>query len=139
MSPITMGRAKVRGASATELGDRTTALSLALFSGAEELDGTAVEQARRVLDRAQERSAITGDHTVVALAGATGSGKSSMPGTWSVPRVTAGRRSPTGPVTRSVRSSMASSCSICPTSTPASCPTGVRPSGSSSSSTCSSG
>lgn len=78
MSPITMGKAKVKGVSAAELGDRTTALSLALFSGAEELDGTAVEQARRVLDHAQERSAIAGDHTVVALAGATGSGKSSL-------------------------------------------------------------
>lgn len=73
-----MGKAKVKGVSAAELGDRTTALSLALFSGAEELDGTAVEQARRVLDHAQERSAIAGDHTVVALAGATGSGKSSL-------------------------------------------------------------
>jgi len=78
VSPITMGKAKVKGVSAAELGDRTTALSLALFSGAEELDGTAVEQARRVLDHAQERSAIAGDHTVVALAGATGSGKSSL-------------------------------------------------------------
>ena len=73
-----MGKATVKGVSAAELGDRTTALSLALFSGAEELDATAVEQARRVLDHAQERSAIAGDHTVVALAGATGSGKSSL-------------------------------------------------------------
>lgn len=78
MSPITMGKARVKGVSAAELAERTTALSLALFSGAEELDGTAVEQARRVLDHAQERSAIAGDHTVVALAGATGSGKSSL-------------------------------------------------------------
>ncbi|HKX65795.1 MAG TPA: GTPase [Intrasporangium sp.] len=78
MSPITMGRAKVKGVGAAELGNRTTALSLALFSGADELDSTAVEQARRVLDHAQERSAIAGDHTVVALAGATGSGKSSL-------------------------------------------------------------
>ena len=43
-------------------------------TGADELDAAAVEQARRVLDRAQERSGIAGDHTVVALAGATGSG-----------------------------------------------------------------
>ena len=78
MSPIRMGKAKVKGAGVAELGDRTTALSLALFAGAEELDGAAVERARRVLDRAQERSKIAGDHTVVALAGATGSGKSSL-------------------------------------------------------------
>ena len=78
MSPIRMGKATVNGVSAAALGDRATALSLALFSGADELDGRAVEQARRVLDHAQERSAIAGDHTVVALAGATGGGKSSL-------------------------------------------------------------
>ncbi|GAA6527232.1 dynamin family protein [Intrasporangium sp. DVR] len=78
MSPIRMGKAKVKAPSAAELADRTAALSLALMSGAEELDDTAVNDARRVLDRAHERSAIAGDQTVVALAGATGSGKSSL-------------------------------------------------------------
>lgn len=78
MSPIRKGKAKVRVVSAAELGDRTTALSRALLSGAEDLDSASVEQARRVLDRAHERSTIAGDHTVVALAGATGSGKSSL-------------------------------------------------------------
>ncbi|MDV3220834.1 dynamin family protein [Intrasporangium sp.] len=78
MSPIRKGKAKVRAVTAAELGDRTTSLSLALVSGAEDLDAAVVEQARRVLDRAHERSAIAGDHTVVALAGATGSGKSSL-------------------------------------------------------------
>ena len=37
MSPIRMGTANVKGVSAAALGDRTTALSLALFSGADEL------------------------------------------------------------------------------------------------------
>ncbi|AXG12963.1 GTPase [Intrasporangium calvum] len=78
MSPIRRGRAKVKAPTAAELGDRTTALSLALVSGADELDPTGVDESRRVLDRAHERLTIAGDHTVVALAGATGSGKSSL-------------------------------------------------------------
>ena len=78
MSPIRMGRAKVATVSAAELGTRTTELSMALVSGADELDPAAVDIARRVVDKAVERSGIAGDHTVVALAGATGSGKSSL-------------------------------------------------------------
>lgn len=78
MSPIRMGRATVRTVSAAELGSRTTELSMALVSGADELDPTGVAVARRVVDKAVERSGISGDHTVVALAGATGSGKSSL-------------------------------------------------------------
>lgn len=35
-----------------------------------------VERAQKVLDRAGKRFTFSGDHTVVALAGATGSGKS---------------------------------------------------------------
>jgi GTP-binding protein EngB required for normal cell division len=73
-----MGRAKVARVSAAELADRTTALSMALLSGADELDPSAVESARRVVDKAYERTNLAGDHTVVALAGATGSGKSSL-------------------------------------------------------------
>lgn len=78
MSPIRMGRATVRAVSAAELGSRTTELSMALVSGADELDPAGVATARRVVDKAVERSGIAGDHTVVALAGATGSGKSSL-------------------------------------------------------------
>ena len=78
MSPIRMGRASVRAVSAAELGSRTTDLSMALVSGADELDPSGVAVARRVVDKAVERSGISGDHTVVALAGATGSGKSSL-------------------------------------------------------------
>lgn len=78
MSPITMGRARGRVVSATELAGRSTALSLALVSGGDELDEQAKVEARRVIDRVSERLGIAGDHTVVALAGATGSGKSSL-------------------------------------------------------------
>lgn len=78
MSPIRMGSAKLQAVSAAELGARTTELSLALLSGSGELDPDGVVRARRVVDKAEERSRLSGDHTVVALAGATGSGKSSL-------------------------------------------------------------
>jgi len=78
MSPIRMGRAQVARVSAAELGTRTTALSRAILSGGEQLDPAESDRARRVVDRAVERSGIGADHTVVALAGATGSGKSSL-------------------------------------------------------------
>jgi GTP-binding protein EngB required for normal cell division len=42
------------------------------------VDHEAVAQARRVVERTDRRLAVSGDATVVALAGATGSGKSSL-------------------------------------------------------------
>ncbi|MFD7667973.1 GTPase [Streptomyces sp. NPDC059788] len=42
------------------------------------LDGTTLAEAGRVLDAADERYRLSGEHTVVAVAGATGSGKSSL-------------------------------------------------------------
>ncbi len=78
MSPIRMGRAKVATVSTADVARRSAALSLALVRGADELDPASVERARRVVDKAARRTTIAGDHTVVALAGATGSGKSSL-------------------------------------------------------------
>ncbi len=63
---------------APDVAARADALELALKSGAERLDPNAVAQARAVLDRGGERLRLGGAHTVVALAGATGSGKSSL-------------------------------------------------------------
>ncbi|MET9294308.1 GTPase [Streptomyces sp. NPDC003077] len=42
------------------------------------LDGRTLAEASRVLDAAEERARLSGEHTVVAIAGATGSGKSSL-------------------------------------------------------------
>jgi GTP-binding protein EngB required for normal cell division len=78
MSPLTRGRAKVKQASSAEVGERTSALSMALLTGAAELEPATVDRARRAVDKAVERGGIARDHTVVALAGATGSGKSSL-------------------------------------------------------------
>ena len=78
MSPLTMGRSKVKGMSADELVARSTALGEALESGGRQLDGARVGDAASVIEKVTARTSIAGGHTVVALAGATGSGKSSL-------------------------------------------------------------
>ena len=78
MSPLTMGRKQVKAVSAEELTSRSGALEQALDAGGSELDPTAVASARALVDKIGERISKAGNHTVVALAGATGSGKSSL-------------------------------------------------------------
>jgi GTP-binding protein EngB required for normal cell division len=78
MSPIRRGTATVAAISSGELAARTTALTSALTTGGEQLDFATVERARAVVEKVGERTSLSGDHTVVALAGATGSGKSSL-------------------------------------------------------------
>lgn len=74
---MTPGRRKpVRPA--LTLTERTESLSSALDLSGDEFDPDAVAAARSVVERAGERWAIGGGRTVVALAGATGSGKSSL-------------------------------------------------------------
>lgn len=60
------------------LTERAARLRSAVDVGGEELDPAAAERARTVVGRVSERWAIAGGRTVVALAGATGSGKSSL-------------------------------------------------------------
>ncbi|WP_347352576.1 GTPase [Intrasporangium sp.] len=78
MSPMLTGPDPMTPVSTDRLLARVTALSLALVSGGGELDPEAADAARRVIDKVEARTTIAGDHTVVALAGATGSGKSSL-------------------------------------------------------------
>jgi GTP-binding protein EngB required for normal cell division len=62
-------------------GDVTTkvdGLERALVAARGRLDDAVVDAAQEVVDRAEQRLRLSGDHTVVALAGATGSGKSSL-------------------------------------------------------------
>jgi GTP-binding protein EngB required for normal cell division len=73
-----MGRAKVSVPSEEVLRTQAEALDAALASGGEQLDAQTAESARQVIAKVGERSALAGDHTVIALAGATGSGKSSL-------------------------------------------------------------
>lgn len=60
------------------LTERASLLGSAVDIGGDQLDPESVAQAGKVVERVQERWAIKGSRTVVALAGATGSGKSSL-------------------------------------------------------------
>ncbi|MGB8386248.1 MAG: GTPase [Dermatophilaceae bacterium] len=57
---------------------QATALAAALDAGGSELDAAAVASAHRLVEKVAKRTSIVGSHTVAALAGATGSGKSSI-------------------------------------------------------------
>lgn len=78
MTPLLMGGATVRAVSTAELTDRAKALEEALAHGRTELDPQRRVAAEAVLAKVGQRLAHAGDRTVVALAGATGSGKSSL-------------------------------------------------------------
>jgi GTP-binding protein EngB required for normal cell division len=73
-----MGRAKVTVPSEDVVRTRAEALGDALAAGGDQLDAATVASARQIIAKVGERSALAGDHTVIALAGATGSGKSSL-------------------------------------------------------------
>jgi GTP-binding protein EngB required for normal cell division len=60
------------------LPQRLDALAAAVADGERWLPGDVIAEARRVVERAGERSRLSSAHTVVALAGSTGSGKSSI-------------------------------------------------------------
>jgi GTP-binding protein EngB required for normal cell division len=78
MSPAGTRAAKSVALATDELRVRTGALEEALELGSAELDPAAVNRARSVVGKVSERITLAGEHTVVALAGATGSGKSSL-------------------------------------------------------------
>ena len=59
------------------IGSRLEGLDAATRAAQGRLDDDLVEHARGVVDRASDRLRLSADHTVVAIAGATGSGKSS--------------------------------------------------------------
>ncbi|ETK30844.1 GTPase [Microbispora sp. ATCC PTA-5024] len=68
----------LRRRTAVPLDDRLAALAEAADLAEGRLDGAAVDRARAVVERAGVRRGLSADHTAVALAGATGSGKSSL-------------------------------------------------------------
>ena len=74
------GRAAERERTAAEAGvaARLRALDRVLEAGDGRLDEALLDPARRLAQRSDERLRLSGAHTVVALAGATGSGKSSL-------------------------------------------------------------
>ncbi|SDB88517.1 50S ribosome-binding GTPase [Raineyella antarctica] len=68
----------MRRQSRTGLAERLRALSAAEQAAAGRVDPALVEEAQRVVRRAGQRLRFSGEVTVAALAGATGSGKSSL-------------------------------------------------------------
>jgi len=78
MSPLMMGAKKIRAISAEELTGRSGALGDALDAGGAQLDPEKSREAAAIIAKIRERTTKAGGHTVVALAGATGSGKSSL-------------------------------------------------------------
>jgi len=61
-----------------DLAARTQALEDALAAAGDRLPAELADASRAVVARARERGGLSAEHTVVALAGATGSGKSSV-------------------------------------------------------------
>lgn len=61
----------------SEIGARVQGLEQAVDSAEGRVDSAVIDDARNVVDRAAGRLKLSAEHTVVALAGATGSGKSS--------------------------------------------------------------
>ncbi|WP_409483462.1 GTPase [Arsenicicoccus dermatophilus] len=71
------GRGRKDDAGTMPAVERSQVLAEALQTGGDELGEQGVALARRSINVTRERTALVGRHTVVALAGATGSGKSS--------------------------------------------------------------
>lgn len=78
MSPVRQGGRRIAGVSAEELTRRTEALESAVRTGGAQLEVEATMRAEQVVAKVRERTGLVGGHTVVALAGATGTGKSSL-------------------------------------------------------------
>ena len=76
MSGLVAGARRLLGRGAS-LDTRLAGLEQAVASARGRLDASVVDQAAEVVERAGARLRLSAEHTVVALAGATGSGKSS--------------------------------------------------------------
>ena len=77
MTSLVHGARRLVGRGGPPVGERLRALEGAAQVARGRLDDRLVDRAEDVVRRGQGRLALSGDHTVVALAGATGSGKSS--------------------------------------------------------------
>ena len=78
MNARTSERADASTGSVPRLRTGLEGMMTALDAGEPYLPGEKTAEARATLEKAAERMSISGGHTVVALAGATGSGKSTM-------------------------------------------------------------
>ena len=73
-----MSRRTRGGADVIDVAAQAGALTQALDAGGHRLDPAAARRARTLVGKVDDRVRLSADHTVVALAGATGSGKSSL-------------------------------------------------------------
>jgi len=78
VSPLLKGRAKIAVATQEIVRAQAEALDAALAAGGGQLAAADVAAASQIIAKVGQRNALAGDHTVIALAGATGSGKSSL-------------------------------------------------------------
>ena len=78
MSPLRRGSARAAVVSPEQLSAAAASLAAAVEAGGRELPEAERDRAEAVVAKVAQRTALVGGHTVVALAGATGSGKSSL-------------------------------------------------------------
>jgi len=78
VSPLRRGSARAAVVSPEQLSAAATSLAAAVEAGGRELPEAERARAEAVVAKVAQRTALVGGHTVVALAGATGSGKSSL-------------------------------------------------------------
>ena len=78
MTTLLEGAKKMIGKGSSDVAVKVDGLHRAVEAARGRLDDELVDDAAGVVDRAGARLRLSSDHTVVALAGATGSGKSSM-------------------------------------------------------------
>lgn len=78
MTSLTERTKQVFGGAETEVSARIDGLSQAVDAARGRILDENLTSAERVIERASERLQLSGEHTIVALAGATGSGKSSL-------------------------------------------------------------
>jgi GTPase Era involved in 16S rRNA processing len=77
MSAVVEGAKRLLGGGSSNLAGRVDGLQRAVVATRGRLPDELVDRAGTIAGRAASRLSLSGDHTVVALAGATGSGKSS--------------------------------------------------------------
>ena len=77
MTALVEGAKRLVGKGSSDVGTRVEGLEQAVEAARGRLDDEVVDEAAAVAERAGARLRLSAEHTVVALAGATGSGKSS--------------------------------------------------------------
>ncbi len=78
MTELGLGRAPAFAGARSDVGARVDALSEAVDAARGRMDDSVLDPAAELAARASERLLLSGEHTIIALAGATGSGKSSL-------------------------------------------------------------